>query len=79
MRCYCGGNTCVIDTRPQTNMRVRRRRKCRKCGARFSTVEVEARTLTALIKCRDALDRLYFDRAKWGRRVEDHGDIRVAR
>ncbi len=34
----CGGDTTVIDSRPQTDY-VRRRRKCLTCDRRFSTVE----------------------------------------
>ncbi len=41
MRCpKCGGDTAVIDSRLTTYNRIRRRRKCKECGYRFSTLEV---------------------------------------
>ena len=41
MRCECGGDTTVINSRPQPGG-VMRWRECLKCGARFSTVERRA-------------------------------------
>lgn len=35
----CKSRTRIIDSRP-TNKDVRRRRKCRECGHRFSTIEI---------------------------------------
>ena len=40
--CDCGGNTTVKNSRPVPFGMVRRRRKCKACGARFSTFEVKA-------------------------------------
>lgn len=41
MRCIrCGGNTArVLDSRPQEDGTVKRRRVCASCGARFTTTE----------------------------------------
>jgi transcriptional regulator NrdR family protein len=40
MNCIkCNGNTSVVDSRPQEISAVKRRRKCRDCGHRFSTIE----------------------------------------
>lgn len=41
MQCInCGhGETAVLETRKLEDERLRRRRQCAKCGARFSTVE----------------------------------------
>ena len=36
----CGGATKVVDSRPEVDT-VHRRRKCKECGYRFSTVEIE--------------------------------------
>ena len=36
----CGGATKVVDSRPEVD-NVHRRRKCKECGYRFSTVEIE--------------------------------------
>ena len=38
MRCSCGGDTRVVDCRPQ-GIGLRRRRLCMECGARFNTLE----------------------------------------
>lgn len=35
----CGGTTTVIETREQSDGSIRRRRKCTKCGMRFTTME----------------------------------------
>lgn len=37
----CGGETCVIDSRPSEDS-VRRRRECLECGDRFNTMEIDA-------------------------------------
>ena len=36
----CGGATKVIDSRPEVD-NVHRRRECKECGYKFSTVEIE--------------------------------------
>lgn len=42
MRCMkCGGETQTIDSRPD-DITVRRRRKCKDCGHRFTTFEFAA-------------------------------------
>lgn len=38
MRCSCGGDTRVVDSRPQGTS-LRRRRLCMECGNRFNTLE----------------------------------------
>lgn len=38
MRCSCGGDTRVVDSRVQ-DLGLRRRRLCLECGKRFSTLE----------------------------------------
>jgi transcriptional regulator NrdR family protein len=43
----------VIDTNQAQNVLVRRRRACRKCGHRFSTVEIPAEEYDQLVKVRD--------------------------
>ena len=35
----CGGRAVVVDSRTYPTGEVRRRRKCRRCGFRFSTLE----------------------------------------
>lgn len=40
MKCSCGGDTRVVDSRPQETS-LRRRRLCVQCGRRFSTLESE--------------------------------------
>lgn len=37
----CGGKTCITDSRSDGET-VRRRRKCRECGHRFTTEEIDA-------------------------------------
>lgn len=40
MRCpECGGNTTVLETRTLFSEEIRRRRICRDCGYRFTTIE----------------------------------------
>jgi transcriptional regulator NrdR family protein len=36
----CGGATAVIDTNPSEDS-VRRKRKCRECDFRFTTIEID--------------------------------------
>ena len=36
----CGVETFVIDSRPDPNGGIRRRRKCEACGYRYSTIEI---------------------------------------
>lgn len=36
---FCGGRTCVVDSRGRADGSVRRRRACYECGQRFSTRE----------------------------------------
>ena len=41
MKCpKCDNKTEVIDSRLSKHNRVRRRRKCKKCGHRFTTLEI---------------------------------------
>jgi len=41
MNCpICGGQTCVVDSRPNEDS-TRRRRECAECKHRFSTVEID--------------------------------------
>ena len=50
MRCLtCGFDTSVIDSRKTEDGSIHRRRQCKKCGARFSTLEVDVLMLTALL------------------------------
>lgn len=68
MKCpYCGvENTKVIDSRPaDDNSSIRRRRKCEKCGKRFTTYEkVEAIPLVVIKKdqIREPYDRSKIER-----------------
>ena len=68
MKCpYCGvENTKVIDSRPaDDNCSIRRRRKCEKCGKRFTTYEkVEAIPLVVIKKdqIREPYDRSKIER-----------------
>ena len=39
----CGGRAAVVDSRTYPTGEVRRRRKCRRCGFRFSTLEAEVK------------------------------------
>jgi len=40
MNCIkCNGTTSVLDSRPQENSAIKRRRKCGACGHRFNTIE----------------------------------------
>ena len=39
----CGGRAVVVDSRTYPTGEVRRRRKCRRCGHRFSTLEAEVK------------------------------------
>ena len=45
----CGGETTVFDSRKMCES-VWRRRKCRECGYRFSTTEIETDLLNKLTK-----------------------------
>jgi hypothetical protein len=40
LACQCGGFTEVNDSRPRMDGGIRRRRRCVKCGERFTTMEV---------------------------------------
>lgn len=40
MACKCNAGTTVVDSRPH-ELGIRRRRKCDRCGERWSTIEVE--------------------------------------
>ena len=51
---YCGGETQVVNSRPQVKlMQVWRRRKCKSCGSIFSTSERIDLSGTLLIKKND--------------------------
>jgi transcriptional regulator NrdR family protein len=39
LRCKCGGETAVVDTREADNNQARRRRECIRCKERFTTYE----------------------------------------
>ena len=41
MKCpYCGSeNSVVVDSRPSPDNSIRRRRHCKKCGERYTTIE----------------------------------------
>lgn len=41
MKCECGGQLFVVETRPVRNT-VKRRRECKRCGERWTTYEVSA-------------------------------------
>jgi hypothetical protein len=41
----CGGRTQVFDSREKANCQVSRRRRCMKCGRRFTTAEIPAEEL----------------------------------
>ena len=46
---WCGADTGTTDSRPFKGIgSIRRRRKCVKCDRRFTTIEVDAKTLVAL-------------------------------
>lgn len=49
MKCPCGGETKVVDTRP-TKVGITRRRVCLECHKRFSTCEIRADDLQAVWK-----------------------------
>lgn len=49
----CGENTQIINSRGDVD-RVRRRRKCRDCGHRFTTIELEADLHRRLSKKKEA-------------------------
>jgi len=41
MRCACGGQSQVVDSREAPSLQaIRRRRRCLGCGARFTTYEL---------------------------------------
>lgn len=48
----CGGNTKITDSRGNVES-VRRRRECRECGHRFTTIEIEADLLQNLEKAKE--------------------------
>lgn len=61
MKCLrCGGRTDVIESRRKRDNSVRRRRLCRACSARFSTLEasVDAATRSDRMEEREALERI---------------------
>lgn len=45
----CGSGTCITNSR-KTCDEVRRRRECRECGFRFTTIEIEKDLLKNLTK-----------------------------
>ena len=56
MNCpICNGKTIVSDVRKQTDC-INRRRKCVKCGHRFSTVEIDKDFYKKQIKRKDNQD-----------------------
>ena len=61
MNCIkCNGSTSVVDSRPQETSAVKRRRKCCKCGHRFSTIE-QVLTGVALAKKAVIANRIVFN------------------
>lgn len=62
--CECGEKTYVIDTR-SSYKRLRRRRKCKSCGHRFSTVEVP---LEATEQLKNVVEH-------WTNEIEDGDEI----
>lgn len=48
--CECGGATQCMDSRPNKNGSVRRRRKCLTCGTRFTTWEIDLRRYHEMLK-----------------------------
>ncbi len=56
----CGGETCVTDSRPRGGGKngIRRRRRCRDCGERFTTSEYHEDDLPALARAVDMEDAL---------------------
>lgn len=65
MRCpYCGvsGDSQVIDTTHDTKGNIRRRRECKSCGKRFSTLERPIVALPLVVKSNG--EREEFDREK---------------
>lgn len=61
--CTCGGDSDVLDSRPDHKGVIRRRRKCKACNARWSTVEVLTGTLApvhqpSILRIEQAIDSL---------------------
>ncbi len=55
MNCQsCGADTVVTDARPVDN-HMRRRRKCTKCGQRYSTLEIPLEEARAVLGARNAV------------------------
>lgn len=53
----CGQQTCVIDSRPAKNYRIRRR-QCSICKRRFSTAEITIAELRRLTDIEARLDKV---------------------
>lgn len=50
MKCSCGGDTTVSDSRPEGDRQRMRYRKCLSCGASFKTYEIPVEELRRLAK-----------------------------
>ena len=61
----CGADTIVVDSR-RSDANIKRRRKCLRCGNRFSTMEIDLDVYTALSAAPDADTRL-----KWKLAMEN--------
>lgn len=48
MKCRCGGETAVLDSRKGELDTIRRRRECETCGGRFTTYESTVSPLVVL-------------------------------
>lgn len=66
----CGGKTGICDSRKVSARRVRRRRECKVCGERFSTVELPELELKVLRGVTDMIHRRWVKKVdallKWG-------------
>ncbi len=56
MKCRCGGDTFVVDSRASELNTIRRRRQCETCGTRVTTWESTIKP-TVVLKHRDTLAR----------------------
>lgn len=71
MKCECGGDTKVFDSRPSGD-NVWRRRECLKCGRRFATYELRADDINELWKQLQAAKSAF---VAMGKIVKGVGDV----
>lgn len=64
MKCRCGGETTVFDTRDGAENTVRRQRECTSCGHRIRTIEIVG-SIDVIRKYRD--ERRARKKRWWGR------------